>query len=137
MYTLYSFTDAVFSAIYFLFAFKLNLLYNVPVTTTLYPLPLYMEITQNNPWSYKTARMSAMPINIAWIVCTLALFGLTMVWVQMADASNHTYCDKQFESLFFQEVPASIQKECKNRFIYNTNKIKAEMRRIERLHSNF
>ncbi len=60
-----------------------------------------------------------------------------MVWVQIADASNHAYCDKQFERLMFREVPASIQKKCSNRFIYNTNKIKAEMRRIECLQSNF
>ena len=67
------------------------------------------------------------------IICTLALTGLTLLFVPDVGAKNHDYCDRQFDRLMFREVPTSIQKKCENRFQYNVNKIK----RVHPLNSNF
>lgn len=92
-----------------------------------------MEITFKNPWSYKTEVRPAYHIALLHIICTLALFGVTMLFVPDTSARTHEYCDSQFENLFLKEIPTSVQKVCKNRFIYNTNKIK----RSFPLNSNF
>ena len=98
------------------------------ITTRLLLFFLHMEITHHTPGSYRTERKPATVINLFWIVSTIALFSTSLLFVPDTQAKNHDYCNKMFDSLFFQDVPATIHAECKNRFVYNTNQIKASMR---------
>ena len=102
---------------------------NLQNSKTLYFLSKYnMSIKRETRPAYHIAFLH--------IICTLALTGATLLFIPDSQAKNNDYCDKKFEDMMFHEVPASVQKTCENRFIYLTNKIKAEMRQNERLHSN-
>ena len=41
---------------------------------------------------------------------------------------DHKVCDKAYSDYFFHEVPKSILSTCKNRFVFNTNQYKANVR---------
>ena len=74
---------------------------------------------------------------IAHIICTLAITGVTLMFTPDVGAKNNDWCDRMFEELWFQEVPPSIQKECGNRFKYNTNVIKSQMFKFSQVSSNY
>ena len=57
------------------------------------------------------------------IICTLAVTGLTLLFVPMADANDDVWCQLMFEELWFQEVPPSIQLECNKVFQDNIDYI--------------
>lgn len=59
----------------------------------------------------------------AHAVCVLALTGLTLMFTPVVDANDDVWCQLMFESLWFQEVPPSIQLECGEVFQENIDAI--------------